>query len=98
MNAMNRGSLRAIALTLEQIRDMLEAMSDCEQNKENGDYQQPPLESKYESSSVKLEEAAIFVNQAIKNIRNIAPNAADFEEWVNDASVPDAECSIEYDE
>lgn len=96
MNAMNRGSLRAIAISLSAMRDHIQTISENEANKELGGDRQPALEYKYDGTSTDLEEAAIFINQAIRILRQIAPDPTDYEDWPREVKVPDLPCSIHY--
>ena len=96
LNSTNRGALRGIAISLAAMRDAIEGMCLCEWSKEDGD-NAPPLEGRFSSTSSELEEAAMFVNAAIKVLHSIAEKPADFEEYIGVRKVPeDVEYVINY--
>ena len=96
MNSTNRGALRGIAISLAAMRDAIEGMSSCEEHKEYGCVS-PPLEGRFDTTSVELEEAAIFVNTAIKILYSIAETPADFEEYIGTEKTPEnVECVIDF--
>ncbi|MBQ4075049.1 MAG: hypothetical protein IJD39_07600 [Clostridia bacterium] len=96
MNDVNRGALRGIALSLSSMRDAIEAMCLSEWIKEDG-YDSPPLSNRFSTTSTELEEAAIFVNKAIKIIQSISNKPADFEDRIGERVVPeDIDCIVDY--
>jgi len=96
MNATNRGVLRGLSLGLMSVRDILEAMSDAEQNKDLGGDGQPPLDGKFDSTSADIEQAAMCIDLAIRIMQSIAPDEADFEDYLEGIEVPEELPKVQY--
>lgn len=79
MNAMNRGSLRAIRQMLQGIKDVLDAIVDAEEDKENAYDGGVPIESKHGCYSGDLEEVADHIMEAIGEIDDLIDQEADWE-------------------
>lgn len=88
MNATNRGILRGLSLSLAAVRDIVQGMSDAEQRKEIGGEGRPALDDRFIGTSADLEQAAMGIDFAIRIMQYIASEEADFEEWIEDAEVP----------
>lgn len=79
MNNINRGVLVGLRITLENIAETLENMSANEEAKEDGFYDNVPIAESGEISRP-LYLASQMIWLAIKYMREVAPQVADFEE------------------
>lgn len=99
MNAMNRGAIRGIAMAVDSLREIVQGMSYAEESKENGYNGGVALDDKgYYSTSGNLEEAAICLAKAVKILRYVSEDAADFEEYVKGAKTSEekVKCILDY--
>lgn len=79
MNNINRGVLIGLRISLEQIAETIDAMAIEECNKEDGTYCNVPTSFHGENSSV-LYDVKEALDEAVRLIREIVPQNADFEE------------------
>ena len=80
MNAMNRGSLRAIRQTLRCIDNLLVAMINAEANKEMGGNGGAPFPDERQFVSDKINDVSELLREAIDKLDEIAEQPADWEE------------------
>lgn len=79
MNNINRGVLIGIRITLTQIAETLEKISDYEQMKEIGDLEGTPIEHRGITSD-SISSASVLVYNAVDKIEEVVPQQADFED------------------
>jgi len=82
MNATNRGVLFGVSRILDQAVNILDAMSDKECDKENGDSGGAPIESIHGSYSDELYTAALKIQEAIEILNNLVPDGVDFKKYI----------------
>lgn len=79
MNAMNRGSLRAIRVMLDKMDGILIDICNTEAAKENGDYGGVPIENIHGETSTKLSSISDLLEDAIAEIDELIPDECDWE-------------------
>lgn len=79
MNAMNRGSLRAIRVMLDKVDSVLIDICNTEAAKENGDYGGAPIETMHGETSSKLSAISDLLEDAIAEIDELVPDECDWE-------------------
>lgn len=82
MNAMNRGSLRAIRQTLAGIDDLLVAIVNTEASKEMGDNGGAPFPNDRQFVSDAINDVSDLIEKAIDKLDEIAKQSADWEEYL----------------
>ena len=82
MNAMNRGSLRAIREMIRDIDNLLIAIANAEGEKECGGNGGAPIEAQRGNNSDSLKRVSSMLEDAMDEIDEIAEREADWEEWL----------------
>jgi len=82
MNTTNRGVLQGIYYSLERINEVLYAIVQKEEEKEQGMNGGAPLEYTRGNSSFDLEQASLEIKSAMKYIEEYLPPSVDFEDYL----------------